>query len=633
MTDLLVLPAVTFHRDPVLEATGTGAARQIQRAGAASAEAIAARIKLERETTQQLLKRLATLKAALQKRLLVDVNLTDFKAFTVKSLTDDVDRMIHDATAGLATSAEQNYQAAGDLGMEAIDQPIKSTGLTISPALPGLDPVLVQAAFGNTVDLLTPPMQQFGSQVKQALRGVALAGDSKQGAINRLRDQIGGAGFDTAAFKAERIIRTELGRTFNAATYDRLVTLSADFPFLKKGWRASRDNRTRTGHREAAAKYARGDGTIPITQSFAVNVYDERPGKPAVLIGVCLLRFPVDPQAQPAGRIAAACTILCRCNGFVDFDLADFAAYTKKAIQQIVPGVPAGTGVPPVTGPTKPTMQHKPKPVKATGVRVPKAKDVVPSKSAGPSGKPVTDALNFAPQAVGSFRKPLAAGPLAKIQKAYQVLNSVHGDGELPVIPVQQVPIRDLRKGVQAYFSRSRAGQPVALAYGPNITKNAPNMGVFHETGHFLDYAAFDSPANVAASEGSAAFDQWRAAVQGSKAMQSLKDWRDGKGRPMGASDHALDYLLSGRETWARSYAQYVAVKSGDKAALKELRNMQAASTTGAVDQQTRYNRNTMGQAPIPGSWDYPWAWSDEDFKPIEAAIDAILEGKGWRKR
>lgn len=362
------LPALSFPEpNPVLEA-GDGPAKRVQRANRAGLETLGDRTRLERDATKQVLTRLQTLQAALRQRLIVgDGSLTDFKRATLSQLLADTDRLIVDATADLADIANRQYQQASDLGQAHATEPIHAAQLTILQATPGLDAALVQAAFGNTVDLLTLPMQQFATDVKVSLRRVALAGDNRFEELQRLRDKISGAGFDQAQFKAERIIRTELGRVFNESTFGRLQALARDFPFLNKGWRATKDNRTRLGHQEAAATYARGQG-IPIADLFAVKVYDERKGKAVKLIGTATLRFPLDPNAAPSGRLAAGATIMCRCNAFVDFNMEQFAAFTQARVSLAMGGPKPPTPARPA--PKLPTPKA-PKMVKQT-VKAPK---------------------------------------------------------------------------------------------------------------------------------------------------------------------------------------------------------------------------------------------------------------------
>jgi len=66
------------------------------------------------------------------------------------------------------------------------------------------------------------------------------------------------------------------------------------------------------------------------------------------------------------------------------------------------------------------------------------------------------------------------------------------------------------------------------------------------------------------------------------------------------------EYYLSPEELWARSYAQYIAKKSGNKAMLAELAKLQ--------------------DDPIPSQW------SDDDFIEIEKAIDELFKERGWLK-
>jgi hypothetical protein len=586
----------------------------------------------ERAAVQRLNERLAELQTELQKKLLAsDRAVTDFQRFDVNARIQDVDRLMADAQADLANGAKLDYNRMADLGDANAEEPMKAAQLKIAPELPGLDAMLVNTAWENTLELLTQPMQQFASQTKVLLRQVALAGDGKMDAINRLREQIAGQGFDNAQYRAERIIRTELGRIFNQSTYDRLLALSKEFPFLRKGWRAAGDARTRLGHQQAGQQYQRGQG-IPIGELFEVKVYDERPGKGGKLLGVAHLRFPVDPATTPQGRIAAGATIMCRCNAFVDFDLGEFAAFTAQAIQTSLGGVrpavaPGPTAMPPAPPKPKtrqPRAAKKPAPIVAPG-----------ATRYQPGGPKVSGAANldFTSSRIRNGLKALTDKSKAIVRRAFDVIDSVHGDGKLPIIPTGAVNPRQARMGTQAGYVHLRGGQPYSLVFGNNILKHAPHIGVFHETGHFLDHAGFDGDYSAFESESPGILDGWRQSVKTSKAIQTMADWRRGTGRPMGASDQMLDYMLSAKETWARSYAQWVATRSGNAAALKELANMQEAGTIGSVPGSTRFNSKMLGQKADPGSWDYPWQWSDEDFEPIGKAIDELMEKIGWRTK
>lgn len=364
------MPLIWPDPDRLLEAGGDTPARRAQRASRAAVDVVRQRHETERAQARQLLVRLGTLKTSLQNRLLAGQgSLSDFRKFTLTALLAEVDRMIQDATAAIATDATSGLKTMADLGQAAGDEPMKAAQLNVRKALPAMDPTLVTVAGDQLVDLLTPPMQQFATDVKVALRGVALAGDQKFEAIQRLQNKISGQGFDNAQYRAERIVRTELGRTFNEATYSRLVQLAAEFRFLRKGWRSTKDGRVRIGHAEAGQTYTRGKG-IPLGERFRIRVYDERgkaQGKAPKLMGVASLRFPIDPHGQPEGKLAAGATILCRCNAFVDFDLDQFAAWSKARVSVAV-GQPEPPPPPPPPLPP-PKLTKTPKAPKTPKVR------------------------------------------------------------------------------------------------------------------------------------------------------------------------------------------------------------------------------------------------------------------------
>lgn len=359
----------------LLEATDPNApARRAAAARRAGVEVASSARTIERDAVQVLLRRLQQLKRELQ-GIIATAGATEFRRFTAGSLIADVDRLIADATKDLTNGTRGVFSSAAGAGADAVDQPLSAARIALQQG-PRIDAPLVTRAFDLTADLLTEPMQQFRNQVVRGIRRATLLGDSASQQLQSLARSIDKAGFDAAAFKAERILRTETTRVLNEATYGRMLVLADSMPFLRKGWRSAKDNRTRTGHLEASQTYARGNG-IPIRQPFKINVHQEaRLGAGGVhvaakLLGTVTMRFPVDPLTAPEGRLAAAATIMCRCGAFVDLDLAALKAWSTSRSLAISPGAPApeperGFAEPPIApAPPRrlvPTMV-RPKPV------------------------------------------------------------------------------------------------------------------------------------------------------------------------------------------------------------------------------------------------------------------------------
>lgn len=625
----------------------------ISGAAAAGGEVLKDQRAADRDALKDLLRKFQTLRRSLLNRLMDGA--TDFKRMSLQALLADVDRLIAETEAQIQKAVAAEMDAAAERGQAAADNPARAAGLIVTPALPGLDADLVAAGFGNTVDLLSVPMKQFGADVKAGLRRVALAGDNRFEEIQKLRDKISGAGFDNAQYRAERIIRTEVGRVFNAAQFERMSTLAQTFPFLKKGWRSTNDGRTRIGHREAGATYTRGAG-IPIAARFTVKVYDERPGKAGKLIGTARLRFPLDPNTEPAGKVAAGATIMCRCNGFVDFNQAELAAYNAQRVRLALGGVPPPTPVqvpqPPPT-PVPLPIPPKPKPVRIPKAPKPKPiRSVVPqpTPASGAQGTPVSRSL-LIPSGAGTKGKahdPLANGIVTALRGAHDsarqalaVIDGVHGDGNLYALPFK--------------VNRANLGQyvwtPLRGSHVLNLSANGsalhPLMTVTHEVGHWLDnmsigktpgaapkvetvkvwkrkrgggiervevtrLAIQDNPAPGFTRIGQNSSSDARNAVPEVQALKSAiaasKSYQDIVARRGQITNAA--YYLKPEEAFARAYAQYIAVKSQDPAMLAELDRMRR---TDVLD-------------------NLPRQWSDQDFAPIQAAFDKLFAALGWIK-
>ncbi|MEI8166822.1 MAG: hypothetical protein WCG26_10600 [Chloroflexales bacterium] len=211
------------------------------------------------------------------------------------------------------------------------------------------------------------------------------------------------------------------------------------------------------------------------------------------------------------------------------------------------------------------------------------------------TGDPVSASIGEMPSAASHTGKT-ALAVLAAIDK-------VHSDGQLPKITI--IPSAS-ENTYGCYY-------PGKLEMKLSSKSSHPLNTLAHEMGHFLDNRGLPSnPSGVTwSSEQSKRLAGFRVAVAQSEAIQRISKFLTNPVDDAGFthSQKHVVYLMTRKEIFARDYAQYIAVKSGDPAMLAELKTMQE-------------------KAKKPGR--LPNVWSDEDFAPIAVELDKVFAEKGW---
>jgi hypothetical protein len=199
------------------------------------------------------------------------------------------------------------------------------------------------------------------------------------------------------------------------------------------------------------------------------------------------------------------------------------------------------------------------------------------------------------------------------VRTAMNAIDKVHGDGNLPRIPVQQ------SSGGRRVGEFARIGdRPKHIKISPK--GSTPSLNMAHEVGHFIEYSGIPKQQyGPRIFELSPHFKEWLATVKNSEAYAELRSLKSEKWmanqRPDGTvgqfpvDRRYVGYLLSPEELWARSYAQYIAHRSGSSVMIKEVASVR--------DQPSAY-RNAH--------------WTPADFEPIAQAIDKMFKGLGWIK-
>jgi hypothetical protein len=136
--------------------------------------------------------------------------------------------------------------------------------------------------------------------------------------------------------------------------------------------------------------------------------------------------------------------------------------------------------------------------------------------------------------------------------------------------------------------------------YTPEVIRIHPvrprrRIALLHEVGHFIDDQVLVPGARAT---GSPELESWRRAALRSDAILELREmWR---APSSGLAVAHIEYLLRFTETFARSYVQWIGMRSGHDSVLSEI---------GAAQE----------------AMDYREFWAFSDFEEIAAEMDVIL--------
>lgn len=174
-------------------------------------------------------------------------------------------------------------------GIRMVDEPLGTAGITL--AIPSVSEELLRTLQFDSTDLITGLSDDMRSKVRTTLNRAVLGELKPEQAIKRINSEL-----ELIGNRGEKIVRTEVGRSFSIANQARQSQAQEILPQLKKQWQISEVARTRDGHREA-------NGQIrDINKSF--DIRNDRTGV------IDKLMFPRDPTAPPEQVIKCRCTSL-----------------------------------------------------------------------------------------------------------------------------------------------------------------------------------------------------------------------------------------------------------------------------------------------------------------------------------
>lgn len=204
-----------------------------------------------------------------------------------------------------------------------------------------------------------------------------------------------------------------------------------------------------------------------------------------------------------------------------------------------------------------------------------------------PESTPVRDGIDLDP----------AGSQAGAAREALRAIGRVHGAGAVsPAVPVRE----SQDKGFLGRWDPSGTGTIEISVHGAD---SWPALTVAHEIGHMLDYRGLPVAGDYESR--TRVTDEMKAVIRAIRQSPTYK--RLGKLKPA----KARKYFRSPIELWARAFAQWVAWRSGSSRLKGQLDRILTDE-----DPATRIRQ-----------------WPYDEFAPIAAAIDRLMEARGWARR
>ncbi|WP_309400592.1 phage minor head protein [Cerasicoccus maritimus] len=190
--------------------------------------------------------------------------------------------------------------------------------------------------------------------------------------------------------------------------------------------------------------------------------------------------------------------------------------------------------------------------------------------------------------------KNLAPGVIKEINETMAAIDQVHDDGPLPRLPVLPEDHPDYDGSYNRLLNELKL----------NINNvDDPHFTLVHEIGHWLDHRAWGSGLQM----GSEISEDLAPLREIWKRDRTLKAF-DQQLRDFMIPDKKIAYYMSEAEIFARSYSQWIAVRSKSPILLEQL----------------NFNRE------YPFRYRNLIQWPDEDFGEIAEALDDLFSKRGW---
>lgn len=252
---------------------------------------------LEDETIKRMLSMLKDLRMKIAAQL---ATAQGWDAVHLERLRANVEAQIAQFEARLRSELQAAMQDAVQTGQDSVVQPFQEIGLRSNYHR------FSSAQANAIVDFSARLVKQIADETRakidqqirlavlgdksplDAMKGITkdLGLDARTGVWKKRPDPVKGV-----AARSETILRTEMQRAFNLATYSQQQASARDIEGLTKSWMATADGRTRPTHLRAHMRYK--NNPIPIDEPFQV--------------GSARLMYPCDPNGPPEE------TINCRC--------------------------------------------------------------------------------------------------------------------------------------------------------------------------------------------------------------------------------------------------------------------------------------------------------------------------------
>jgi hypothetical protein len=213
-----------------------------------------------------------------------------FDRWRLTQLLAVIDREIARGVLLAQAAAVGPVQAGGTLGLDLLRVMLGPSG---AAGIVGTSHQLIDAVIEVTRDQVRDVWRELGSGLKSTIRRAALGVQDPLSAMRALARTIRDPKtFGRALWRAEAIVRTEVGRAYQIAGQGELERAAEAGVKVRKYWLTAEDERVREEHQAAGDEYGLGDA-IPWDEPFVV--------------GGESLMFPKDPNGS-AGN-----TINCRC--------------------------------------------------------------------------------------------------------------------------------------------------------------------------------------------------------------------------------------------------------------------------------------------------------------------------------